>query len=173
MTIIDWLEDRADRITNQWRAEIRDRYGRDEEAGDELLGRFLEGLTVFIPRCFGENGEAGEDVWEQATRLYGALALLRGLSAGEVVEELQLLRVVLLRLLLEDPPGDWGERSFQREILHLNRLLDQGVVQASVAYVDDFFFAQIQESGITGGVTPEVETEMGRQLDTFRKELGD
>lgn len=173
MTIKKWLEDRTGRITGQWRAEIRDRAGPHGEDEDKLLGQFLESLALFIPPCFGENRETGEEVWEQATHLYGALALLRGLSAGEVVEELQLLRVVLLRLLLEDLPGDCGDRGFQREILLLNRLLDHGVVRASVAYVDDFFFAQLQGSGIPGGVTPEVESEMGRQLDAFRKELED
>lgn len=166
-----WLADRTGRMSNQWIAEIRDREGRHGEEVGGLLGRFLESLVLFIPHCFGEDQETGEGVWGQATHLYGALALLRGLSAGEVVEELQLLRVVLLRLLLENPPGDWGSREFQREFLRLNRLLDQGVVRASVAYVDDFFFAQLQGSGIPGGVTPEVEFEMGRQLDTFRKEL--
>ncbi len=172
LTIKDWLEHRTGRITNQWRAEIRDREGQHGEAGEKILGHFLESLTLFLPPCFGENREAGEDVWEETTHLYGALALLRGLSAGEVIEELQLLRVVLLRLLLEDPPGKWESRPFQREILRLNRLLDHGVVQASVAYVDGFFFAQIQGSGIPGGVTAEVETEMAGQLDAFREDLG-
>lgn len=173
MTIKAWLENRSNRIKNQWRAQIRDRVGRQGDEGNELLEHFLESLTVLLPACFGEARAAGEEVWEQATHLYGALALLRGLSAGEVVEELQLLRGVLLRLMLEDPPGDWRTRDFQRETLFLNHLLDQGVVRASVAYVDDFFFAQLQGSGIPGGVTQEVEYEMGRQLDAFRDGLVD
>ena len=100
LTIKMWLEERAGRITSQWRAEIRDREGRHEDEGTALLDHFLESLTLFIPPCFGNNRETGKEVWEQATHLYGALALLRGLAAGEVVEELQLLRIVLLRLLL-------------------------------------------------------------------------
>jgi hypothetical protein len=172
LTIKEWLHERSGRVANQWKAEMRDRDGRHEDEGHEILGNFVQSLPVILSGCLGENREAGEDVWEQATHLYGALALLRGLSAGEVVEELQLLRKVLLKLLLEDPPGDWRDRGFQREILFLNRLIDQGVVGASVAYVDDLFFAQLQGSGIPGGVTPEVEYEMGRQLKVFERESG-
>jgi hypothetical protein len=171
LTIKEWLHERSGGISSQWRAEIRDREGPHEEEGLELLGRFVQSLPPILSGCLGRTRETGENVWEQATHLFGALALLRGLSAGEVVEELLLLRLVLLRLLLEEPPGDWGDPAFQREILLLNRLFDRGVVSASVAYVDDFFFAQFQGSGIPGGVTPEIEEEMGKQLDAFRRGL--
>ncbi len=112
---------------------------------------------------------AGEEVWQQATHLYGSLALRRGLAAGEVVEELQLLRGVILRLLLEAPPEDWGDRGFQRDLLALNKLLDLGVVRASVAYVDDLFFAHLQGSGVPEGVTAEVEEEMKQAVGGLSK----
>ena len=50
--------------------------------------------------------------------------------------------------------------------------LNLGVVSASVAYVDDLFFAHLQNSGVPEGVTTEVEEEIGRQLNAFRKDLG-
>ena len=155
-------------IASRWRAEIRIREGpRRGETGTASWAVFSRPglLPSSLP---GREQGGGEEVWEQATHLYGALALRRGLSAGEVVEELQLLREVILRLLLEAPPGNWGTGAFQRDILVLNRILDQGVVRASVAYVDDLFFAHLQGSGIPEGVTPEVEDEIGRQLEALQ-----
>jgi hypothetical protein len=91
------------------------------------------------------------------------------LAAGEVVEELQVLREIILKALMEDPSVDWQTKSFQRDLLGLNRLLDEGVVQASVAYVDDLFFAHLQGSGVPEGLTPEVEEEIRLQLVSFRR----
>ncbi|MFH1764946.1 MAG: hypothetical protein ABIF09_12225 [Gemmatimonadota bacterium] len=166
-----WLKDREEQIARRWRAGIRAREGRREGDGDGFLGLFLDSLISFLPPCLGDQRDAGEEVWQQATHLYGSLALHRGLAAGEVVEELQLVRGVILRLLLEAPPEDWENRGFQRDLLALNNVLDVGVVQASVAYIDDLFFAHLQGSGVPEGVASEVEEEMGRQLEAFRREL--
>ena len=168
-----WLEKRREKIARRWRAEIRGREGRRGDDGDGFLGFFLENLVSFVPPCLSEHRDPGEEVWQQATHLYGSLGLRRGLAAGEVVEELQLLREVILRVLLEAPPGDWEDPGFQRDFLALNRVLDLGVVQASVAYVDDLFFAHLQGSGVPEGLTAEVEDEMDRQLEAFRGELGE
>jgi hypothetical protein len=111
------------------------------------------------------------EVWLEGAHLYGSLALRRGLAAGEVVEELGLLREEVLKLLLEDGPGWWEERVFQREVLALNRCLDQAVVAASVAYVDDLFFAHLQGSGVPEGVTDDVYEETMAQLNSFLDEL--
>jgi hypothetical protein len=150
---------------------IRTREDRRGEEDDELLGKFIEHLVSFLPWCFGSDRDVAEEVWHQATHLYGAFALRRGLAAGEVVEELHILREVLFRLLLEGPPGDWGDGQFQRELIALNRVLDQGAVRASVAYVDDLFFAHLQDSGIPEGVTPELEEEIHLELEAFLEEL--
>jgi len=166
-----WLKDRDGQIARRWRAEIRVREDRRGDDGDGFLGLFLDNLISFLAPCLGDYRDAGEEIWQQATHLYGSFALHRGLAAGEVVEELQLLRGVILRLLLEDPPEDRGHRGFRRDLLALNEVLDLGVVRASVAYTDDLFFAHLQGSGVPEGVTADVEEEMGRQLDSFRKEL--
>lgn len=168
-----WLTDRNEQVARRWRAAIRAREDRRESDGDGFLGFFLDSLVSFLPPCLGNHRDAGGEVWQQATHLYGSLALQRGLAAGEVVEELELLREVILRLLLEDSPEDWQSRAYQREFLALNKVLTLGVVRASVAYVDDLFFAHLQGSGVPDGVSGDMEEEMGRQLETFRRELGE
>ena len=172
MELRDWLEGKQGLIARRWQAEIQVREDRRGEDGDGFLGGFLRHLVSFLPPCLGERRQVGEEVWQIASHLYGSLALRRGLAAGEVVEELQLLREIILRLLLESPPERVGETPGSRDIMVLNRILDLGVVQASVAYVDDLFFAHLQGSGIPEGVTPEVLSEIGMALEGFRYELG-
>lgn len=167
-----WLKELHDEIVHKWRAEIREREDRRREEGDGLLELFLDSLLRVLPACLGDQRDTGEEVWEQATHLYGSLALQRGLAAGEVVEELQLLREVVLRLLLESSPGEMEDRGFQRDFLTLNRVLDLGVVRASVSYVDDLFFAHLQGSGVPESVTPDIEEEMRRQLEAFQRDIG-
>jgi len=167
-----WLDGRKQIIAHRWQAEIQIREDRRGDDGDGLLTSFLQHLVSFLPPCLGEHRQAGEEVWQIATHLYGSLALRRGLAAGEVVEELQLLRETVLRLLLESPPEEVEASPLPRDLLVLNRVLDLGVVRASVAYVDDLFFAHLQGSGIPEGVTPEVMAEIEGALEGFRADLG-
>lgn len=171
MELRRWLEDRTEVIATRWAAEVTLREGRRGDENEVLRNKFLRELVSFLPACLGERRGTGEDVWQAATHLYGSLALRRGLAAGEVVEELQLLRGVILRLLLETPPSTTGQPTLSRDLLTLNRVLDLGVVQSSVAYVDDLFFAHLQGSGIPEAVTAEVVEEVRRALVGFHREL--
>jgi hypothetical protein len=167
----EWLDRERDQISGRWRAEVRARLGHQRDQEDRLLTSFLNHLVEFLPFCLAEQRDLGLEVWRQAAHLYGSLALQRGLAAGEVLEELGLLREGVLKLLLEEESGRWGDRTFQRGILALNRCLDQAVVAASVAYIDDLFFAHLQGSGVPEGVTAEVEEETRAQLRSLRAEL--
>lgn len=167
----DWLEQKRSTIAHRWRGGVRTRLGERRDPGEGVLRTFLEALVSFLPSCLGDGREEGEELWDQATHLYGSYGLQRGLAAGEVVEEMGLLREAVLRSLLEDPTIDWRDRTFQNDLLKLNRVLDAGMVGASVAYVDDLFFAHLQGSGVPDGVTPELEGEIIRQLAAFQREL--
>jgi hypothetical protein len=118
----------------------------------------------------GPHREWAEELWKQGNHLYGSYALRRGLAAGEVVEELQLLRATILRQLLSDFTSGEQLQIPQREILSLNEVLDSGVARASVSYVDDLFFSHLQGSGVPEGTDPEVELELRRQLDALGRE---
>jgi hypothetical protein len=166
-----WLEERVELIARRWHSEIGVREGRRGEGGDGLLEMFLHHLVSFLPPCLGEHREPAEEVWQQATHLFGSLALRRGLAAGEVVEELQFLRGVILKTLVDAMPNAAVQAMPFRDLLVLNRVLDMGVVQASVAYVDDLFFAHLQGSGVAEQVTPELVEEITRQLEVCRRDL--
>jgi hypothetical protein len=166
-----WIEERIGLIARRWHSEIMLREGQREEGEDTLLEIFLHNLVSFLPPCLGEHRDPAEEVWQQATHLFGTLALRRGLAAGEVVEELQFLRGVILKTLFDTTPDSDMQSVPFRDLLLLNRILDLGVVQASVAYVDDLFFAHLQGSGVAEKVTPELVQEITRQLEACRKEL--
>jgi len=171
-----WLISQEPRIAERWYLELKAEAGRHGDEGAELLEGTVGQLVSFLPFCFGESREVGLEVWQQAAHLYGSLAVRRGLAAGEVVDELQLLRrVVLLLFLVDAPPGSAGDGSTEAisplDLLALNRVLDLAVSRASIAYVDDLFFAHLQGSGVSEGITPELVEETARQLGGFRKEL--
>ena len=171
MLLKTWLETEGDLIARRWLSEVRTLLGQPEELEDGLLAAFLPQMVRLLPHCLGEQKDAALEVWQQAAHLYGSVGLQRGLAAGEVVEEVGLLRECILKLLLDDGSGRWGDRAFRRDLLALNRCLDQAVVAASVAYVDDLFFAHLQGSGVPEGMSEELEQETKAQLDSFMREL--
>ena len=176
MRLRAWLEDQESGIATRWYQEIRAASSHPGEEEGPLLRRVAEHMVSVIPRCLGDHRELGLEVWQNLAHLYGSLAVRRGLAAGEVVEELQLLRNVILRLFLVDTPqagpdGERTERIPPLELLTLNRVLDLAVSRASIAYVDDLFFTHLQGSGVTDGIDSELVEEMDRQLEGFRMDL--
>jgi hypothetical protein len=171
LTLKKWLTEKQDDISARWCSRIRATEGRDRRQEDGFLDRFLADLVGLLPFAMDSAIDEAEEAWNQSTYLFGSFALHRGLAAGEVVEEFSYLREEILKLLLDEVPLASGGRSLHLELLTLSRALDTGAVRASVAYVDDLFFAHLQGSGVTEGVSPELEEEMARQLEAYRKGL--
>jgi len=90
--------------------------------------------------------EAGE-AWYAATDLYGKLAALRGLSAGEVVEELQHLREIII-LQLGDLFVALPVRQQLPTVLRVNRVLDSAVTNAVVGYTDALVASMFSRDGV-------------------------
>lgn len=171
MELNRWLEENGRDIVSRWEAEIAGRGDGVETMEDTVLDSFLHHLVDFLSHAMGPTRAMARDLWEQVCYLYGSFALQRGLAAGEVVEEFHLLRETILKALLlgEGNQGPW--EGWARDLLALNRILDAGMAQASIAYVDELFFAHLQGSGVPEGVSPEVEVEIERQLEALRKEM--
>lgn len=167
----EWLVQRQEIVTERWFMEVLPLEADRESPKHALLLYIVQTITLLLSHALvnGRGSEAG--LWEQACDLYGALALQRSLASGEVVEEIQRLRSVVLRLLLESPPACGLSRTLQKDVLALNRLLDVAVVRATVAYTDDLFFAHLQGSGVPEGMTQDVEDEMRGRLDSLRRRM--
>lgn len=166
-----WLEERVLPLTERWSREIR---GRELNGGglDGLLDEFLETIVRFLPAALGPHREQVEPVWTRVAELFGATAARRGLAAGEVIEEFQLLREAVIRFLYQDPPLAGRARLSLREVLRLNRAIDRGVTHASVGHTDALFFSLFEGSGIPD-VPPDGELvqEVRQQLADMRREV--
>jgi len=167
-----WLDDRADPIRERWTAMMLGRRdgGRDD-GSHELIGAFVELFIDVLPICMGPMGEHADPLWDRSAELFGSFAANRGLAAGEVIEEVQILRECVLRLLYQDPPRAAMGPGALRDMLQLNRLADRLVTHASVGHTDALFFALFQGSGAPEALSDEVRYELRGQLEGIRSEL--
>ncbi len=170
--IADWIEQRVDRLSERWCQEVRRRGEGMHAEINGLLDEFLELLVRFLPGVVGPYRDQVDPLWRQAAELFGATAARRGLAAGEVIEEFQILREAVIRLLYQDPPVAGRARLSLRDVLRLNRAIDRGVTHASVGHTDALFFSLFEGSGIPDSPpAEELVHEVRTQLAGLRAEL--
>jgi len=170
MDLARWLESRVEIVSIRW-SEALIGEGGGWRGELEPLGRcFFRTLVGFLPGTLTAYRKQMLPVWLSAAELYGSVASRRGLAAGEVIEEFQELRNVLLRLMFEDPPLIDGRRMSMRDLLHLNRLIDKGVTTASVGHTDLLFFSLIHGSGVPSPLQSGDVAALEEQLAGFAEE---
>jgi len=168
--LAEWLEQHIEFLSRHWVDEVVSRADSDAQMG-MLLERFLELLTRLIPQAVGENRARVAPLWREAAELYGSLGAQRGLAAGEIVEEFQILREAVIRLLFEMPPARFGAAFSLGDALGLNRFLDSGITRASIGHTDELFFALFQGNGVHKVPTAQLVTEVEEQLQAIEEEL--
>lgn len=168
-----WVVARSDRIVARWLSEVTKRFDRRPQQLVELLRDFYETFVSILPEILGPYRRRVRAVWQEAANLYGELAAERGLVAGEVIEEFQVLRVSLIRVLYAEPRMPPDVVPGMREVLRLNRLVDQGVTHASIGYTDSLVSALVAGPGVPESVTEELLTRVAEQLHAIRREFRD
>lgn len=166
-----WLEEQAAPLRERWLADLRGRESSMGDGVDELLEGFMELFLRILPLTLGPLRSQAETIWIQAAELFGSFAAQRGLAAGEVIEEFQVLRESVIRLLWAAPPVNEPSRMALREVLRLNRVIDGGVTHASVGHTDVLFFALFQGSGVPETLTDDVRYEIREQLHALETEV--
>jgi hypothetical protein len=169
--LVIWLQSNGDALADRWLLEIRSKVERIDGSVEGLLHEFLRLMVDFLPLGVGPYRDQAIPVFHQAAELYGNLGAIRGLAAGEAVEEVQLLREVVLRLLFRDPLGNGGPGLGLRELLQLSRLIDQAVTHASVGHTDSLFFNLFHGTGVPENPTQEVLEEVQAQVGVLRGDL--
>ena len=164
-----WLEHRTDEVARRWRSSVRQRQGSLDPVSDALLARFFDLTLLLLPGCMGPLKAQYEPLFRELSELYGSVGAMRGLAAGEIIEEMQQLRELLIRQLFVDPPRVRAPALFVREVLRLNRLVDRGVTYASVGHTDAMFFALFQGTGAPAQLNDELLDEVEDQLQTIRR----
>ena len=109
-------------------------------------------------------------VWYHVCEHYGRVASARGLAAGEVVEELQFLRELLIRELAPILVA-MRARQGMAIMLRLNRVIDRGVAVAVVGYTDALVATLFSQNGVALSSIEQDVGEVERQLDALEQEL--
>ena len=136
----------------------------------EIFEQFLTLFLDLLPHTLGPMRDSLDPIWDRAGELYGSFAANRGLAAGEVIEEVQIIREVIMRALYQDPPRGAAGPMGLREVLRLNRVIDRLVLHASIGHTDGLFFALFQGSGVPERLSDDIRWELRQQLEGLRSE---
>lgn len=135
-----------DELVAEWAAWLATR-----QAGKALDGptteRLLRLIVDLLVLMAGPLRRETDATWFAATELYGRLAALRGLSAGEVVEELQHVRELLARQLADFFVA-LPLRQQLPTVLRINRVVDTAVSSAVVGYTDALVASMFSREGV-------------------------
>ena len=165
----EWLEAQRGFLAIYWFDEILHRVSMEPEM-ERILERFLNLLTRMIPGALDHRRSVVDPVWKRAAELYGTLGAQRGLAAGDIVEEFQIVREAVVRILFQAPPTRYGTPLSLSDALRLNRFLDSGVTHASIGHTDGLFFALFQGSGVSTVPTTKFVAEIEEQLESLEME---
>lgn len=165
----EWLEAQRQFLARHWFEEILRRVSMDPEV-EGILERFVELLTRMIPGALDHRRSAVDLVWKRAAELYGTLGAQRGLAAGDIVEEFQIVREAVIRMLFQAPSTRFGAALSLSDALRLNRFIDSGVTHASIGHTDGLFFALFHGNGVPTVPTAKLVAEVEEQLGLLEAE---
>ena len=140
------VEARDDLVT-AWFDGIDSRHSGSQVLEPSELRRTLCLIISLLGHMTGPLRRETRDAWYAATELYGRLAEARGLSAGEVVDELQQLRELLI-IELGDLIVALPARQQLPAVFRVNRACDSGVSNAVVGYTDALVAKMFSRDGV-------------------------
>lgn len=155
----------------RWSEWLGERMTASRSITRELVDKQLRLIIDVLAAMMGPLRRETKPIWAQVTEHYGRIAAVRGLAAGEVVEEMQYLREVLIRYLAPSIAA-MRPRQGMALLLRLNRLVDKGVAMAVVGYTDALVHTLLpgDEPGSNGA--PSIDpAELQGQLDLIGRGL--
>lgn len=152
-------------FTSKWASWLAERQAGSLALDPDSTERMLRLMTDLLVVMTGPLRREAETTWTAAAQLYGALAALRGLAAGEVVEELQHLRELLIREMADFFVA-LPARQALPTVLRINRVLDAAVANAVVGYTDALVFAMFAKEGVPVPTAESVQAAIA-QLDAI------
>lgn len=158
-------------MVSEWADWLDDRSGSSAIPRQSVERQFRLIIDTMV-EMLGPLGREAKPVWQHAMEYYGRTAAARGLAAGEVVEELQQLRVLLIKYI-----GPFVAAMRPRRavvvFLRLNAIVDRGLAFAVVGYTDALVASlMVTEDPSQLTLTEATADDVGRQLNVFESELG-
>lgn len=136
-----------DEIVRRWASWLATRQGAAQGLDGPTTERLVRLIVDLLVLMVGPLRREVDGTWYAASELYGRLAALRGLAAGEVVEELQHLRELLARELADFFVA-LPARQQLPTVLRINRVVDVGVAGAVVGYTDALVASMFSREGV-------------------------
>lgn len=159
-------------MVRRWSAWLGDRLTASKSTPLDLVEREHGLLVDTLGALIGPLRREARPIWAQVTEHYGRVGAARGLAAGEIVEEMQYLRELLIRFLAPVLAA-MRPRQGMALLLRLNRLVDQGVAMAVVGYTDALVATLLTTSEEAPRNGMELEAgEVARQLELMEGDLG-
>jgi tetratricopeptide (TPR) repeat protein len=143
-------------MISRWSEWLGERMTSSRMVSRALVERQLGLILDVLASMVGPLRRETKPIWARVTEHYGRIAAVRGLAAGEVVEEMQYLREVLIRYLAPSIAA-LRPRQGMSLLLRLNRLVDRGVAMAVVGYTDALVHTLIPGDGSSGNGAPTVD----------------
>jgi hypothetical protein len=163
--------DAREAMVTEWADWLDDRAGSTSIPRPSVERQFRLIIDTLI-EMLGPLRREAKPVWQHAMEHYGRIAAARGLAAGEVVEELQQLRVLLVKNIGPFVAAMRPRRAVA-VFLRLNAIVDQGISFAVVGYTDALVASLMMTDQNTQPLLTEATADdLGRQLDAFESELG-
>jgi hypothetical protein len=123
-----------------------------------------------LVEMLGPLKREAKTVWQHVMEHYGRTAAARGLAAGEVVEELQQLRVLLIKHIGDEVAAMRPRRAVAL-FLRMNAIVDRGVAAAVVGYTDALVASLLMTDRDTQLLTAANADDLGQQLGGLEAEL--
>jgi hypothetical protein len=164
------ITESRDLMVAQWANGLGDRITSSPTISRRLVEREFRLLLDVISEMVGPLRREVSGIWVDVCEHYGRIASIRGLAAGEVVEELQYLRELLIRHLAPVLAA-MRARQGMAIMLRLNRVIDRGVAVAVVGYTDALVATLFAQNGVPEGGKEHDIPEVERQLDALERKL--
>jgi hypothetical protein len=159
-----------DSMVSQWADRLGDRMTAAPTIPRSTVEREFRLLFDVLTEMVGPLRREVNAVWYHVCEHYGRVASARGLAAGEVVEELQFLRELLIRELAPILVA-MRARQGMAIMLRLNRVIDKGIAVAVVGYTDALVATFFSQNGVPSFGADQDFLEVERQLDALEQEL--
>lgn len=153
-----WIEWIGERLT-----------GTPTASRDEAIAELKLIIDVYAAMV-GPLRREVKPLWGRVAERYGRHAAARGLAAGEVVEEMQYLRELLIRHLAPAIAA-LRPRQGMALLLRLNRLVDKGVAMAVIGYTDAMVATLLPAIDGDGGDSVPGPSDANGSLRSLRHDL--
>ena len=170
LTVCRAMADHRDPMISEWADWLAHRVSSATKIPRNTFERELRLLYDILIESVGPLRRSITEVWHHACEHYGRLGAARGLAAGEIVEEIQYLRDLLIRRI-GPVLSSLRQRQAMAIILRLSATLDKGIAVAVVGYTDALVATLFTQNGVPSPNSALDHNDIERQLEQIEGEL--